>query len=81
VSIATAIVDLHALVQLIYVAVLAGVAVCVAYALAVVGVTRSHEASTSGRRGTALLYRLLAAAGGLVCVCAVAAGAIVMTGS
>jgi hypothetical protein len=41
VILATAIVDTHALLQLVYVSLIAGVGICVVYAVAVIGVTRS----------------------------------------
>jgi hypothetical protein len=59
-TLATAIVDTHALLQLIYVSLIAGVGVCGVYAVAVVGITRSHERRKAGQRGLAVLYAGLA---------------------
>jgi hypothetical protein len=59
-SLATAIVDGHALLELVYVSLLAGVGICVVYAVAVVGITRAQEARRASRHRSAALYALLA---------------------
>ena len=57
---ATAIVNTHALLQLVYVSLIAGVGICVVYALAVIGVTRSSEHRRAERRAASALYAALA---------------------
>jgi len=78
VTTATAIVDTHALLQLVYVSLAAGVGVCVVYAIAVLGFTRSHERRKARRRGAAAAYGALAvvAIGG--CGWAVVTGIAIM---
>jgi len=60
VILATAIVDTHALLQLVYVSLIAGIGICVVYAVAVIGVTRSSERRRAERRVASALYAALA---------------------
>lgn len=76
---AAAIVDTHALLQLVYVALLAGVGVCLVYAVAVVGISRSADRRRANRRGAALLYGALSLLAIAACVVAIAIGIVVMT--
>ena len=78
-SLATAIVDGHALLQLVYVSLLAGVGVCVVYALAVVGITRAQEARRASLHRRAALYALGAAVALAACGWATATGISIMT--
>ena len=77
-SLATAIVDGHALLELVYVSLLAGVGVCVVYAVAVVGITRAQEARRANRHRRAALYALLAAAALGACGWAAVTGISIM---
>jgi len=79
VTLATATVDTHALLQLIYVSLIAGVGICIVFALAVVSVTRFQEHRKAGQRATSVAYGALAtvALGG--CGWAIIAGIAVMS--
>jgi MFS family permease len=79
VTLAAAIVDVHALLELVYVSLIAGVGICVVYAIAVVGITRSHEHKRANQRGAATLYAAVATIAVGACVWAVVAGIMVMT--
>jgi hypothetical protein len=78
-SIATATIDTHALVQLIYVALIAGVGVCIVFALAVVSVTRFQEQRKAGRRIVSAAYGAMAAVALGGCGWAIIAGIAAMT--
>jgi MFS family permease len=78
VTIATAIVDFHALLQLVYVSLIAGVGICFVYAVAVVGITRSQERRRADRRGAAALYAALATIAVGACGWAVVTGIAIM---
>jgi hypothetical protein len=75
---ATAIVDTHALLQLVYVSLIAGVGICVAYAVAVIGITRSHEYRRAERRTAAALYAALATIAVAGCGWAIVTGIAIM---
>jgi cation transporter-like permease len=75
---ATAIVDTHALLELIVASLLAGVGVCVVYAVAVVGVTRAREHRRASRHRTATLYAALAVLALAACGWAIVTGITIM---
>jgi uncharacterized membrane protein YjfL (UPF0719 family) len=77
-TLATAIVDAHALLELVYVSLIAGVGICLAYAIAVVGITRSQERRRANNRAAATLYVAIAVVAGGTCALAVVAGIAVM---
>jgi Na+/H+-dicarboxylate symporter len=79
VTLASAIVNTHALLELIYVSLIAGIGVCVVYAAAVVGITRSQERRRADRRGAAALYAALATIAIAACVWAAVTGIVIMT--
>jgi hypothetical protein len=78
-TIAAATVDTHALLQLVYVSLIAGVGICVVYAIAVVGITRSHEHRRAGRRGASALYAALATVALAGCGWAMVTGIAIMS--
>jgi hypothetical protein len=78
VIVATAIVDIHALLQLVYVSLIAGVGICVVYAVAVIGVTRSSEHRRADRRAASALYAALATIAVAGCGWAMVTGIAIM---
>jgi hypothetical protein len=79
VSVATAVVDVHALLQLIYVSLIVGVGICAMYATAVLAVARAQERRRAGQSASATLYAALAAVTLAACGLAVVAGIAAMT--
>ena len=77
-ALASAIIDGHALLELIYVAAVAGVGFCVVYALGVIGITRSQERRRARRTGAAALYAGLALVALAACAWAVVTGVEIM---
>ena len=77
--VATAIVDTHALLQLVYVSLVAGVGICVVYAVAVVAVTRSSERRRADRPAASALYAALATIAIAACGWAMVTGIAIMT--
>ena len=77
-TLGAAIVDTHALVQLIYVSLIAGVGICLVYAVAVVGITRSQERRKADRRVAAALYGALAVIAVAACGWAIVTGIAIM---
>jgi hypothetical protein len=75
-----AIVDTHALVQVLWVSVLAGVGVTGAYGLAILGATRALEFGRDGRVGEAAVYAVIGVAGFAVFVAAIVFGIVILTG-
>jgi hypothetical protein len=75
---ATAIVDTHALLELVYVSLIAGVGICAVYAVAVLGVTRSSEHRRADRRAAAALYAALATIAVAGCCWAIVTGIVIM---
>jgi hypothetical protein len=69
---AGAIVDTHALLELVYVSVIAGVGICIVYAAAVLGIARAQEHRRAARPRLAVLYGALA----IVCLAACAWAAV-----
>jgi hypothetical protein len=75
-----AIVDTHALAQVLWVSVLAGVGVTGAYGLAILGGTRALEFGRDGRMGEATLYAVVGIVGIAVFVAAIVFGILILTG-
>ena len=73
------VVDIDALVQVLWVSLLAGIGVTAAWAAAILGSTRWVDLSRSGRTGEALLFGLVALVGFAVVLVAVVFGIVVMT--
>jgi hypothetical protein len=71
-------VDTHALAELIYVSLIAGVGICGVYAVAVLGLTRSSERRRANRPVAAALYGAMAAVAIAGCVWAVVTGITIM---
>jgi hypothetical protein len=74
----TAAIDTTALLDLVWAAPLAVLAVTVSWGLVVHGVTRAAEARRDGRVGTAGAYAVVAVAGGALFAAVVAFGLLVM---
>ena len=72
------VVDTDALLQVIWVSAVAGIAVSAAFSVAIVGATRASGERRAGRSGAATLYTGLAAFAALLCVAAVVLGIAVM---
>jgi hypothetical protein len=66
------------IVEVVWVSLLAGVLVCVSYALVVLGTARSSEARRSGKGTAALAFGVLAALALAACAAAVVFGVHVM---
>jgi len=77
-SFATAIVDAHALLELLIASLVAGIGICVVYAAAVVGVTRAREHRRANRGRTATVYAALAVVALAACGWAIATGITIM---
>ena len=77
-TLGAAIVDTHALLQLVYVSLIAGVGICLVYAVAVVGITRSQERRKADRRVAAALYGALAVIAVAACGWAIVTGIAIM---
>jgi hypothetical protein len=75
-----AIVDTHALAQVLWVSVLAGVGVTGAYGLAILGATRALEFGRDGRIGEATVYAVIGIVGLAVFVAAIVFGIVILTG-
>jgi hypothetical protein len=74
------IVDWDALLQVIWVSLLAGVAVPAAWGFAIVGASRSVERGRQGRPGEAVLFVVVGVAGFATVIGAVVFGILVLTG-
>jgi hypothetical protein len=74
----TAAVDIDALLELVWAAPLAVLAVTVSWGLVVNGVTRAAEARRNGRVGIASAYAAVAVAGGVLFAAAVMFGLVIM---
>jgi hypothetical protein len=72
------VVDGHALVQVIWVSLVAGVGLVAAASLGIAGVARANAERRDGRALAASIYLALAALAGLVCAGGVALGVSVM---
>ena len=75
-----AIVDTHALVQVIWVSILSGVGVTGAYGLAILGSTRALEFGRDGRTGGAVAYAVLGVLGLAAFLAAIVFGIVILTG-
>ena len=75
-----AIVDTHALGQVIWVSILSGVGVTGAYGLAILGATRALEFGRDGRIAEATLYAVVGIVGIAVFIVSIVFGIIVLTG-
>ena len=75
-----AIVDTHALVQVLWVSVLSGVGVTGAYGLAILGGTRALEFGRDGRMGPATAYAVVGVAGFAAFIAAIVFGIVILTG-
>ena len=73
-----AVLDTHGLIELVYVSLIAGVAICAVYALAVVGLTRAQERRRGQRPVAAALYATLAAVSLGACGWAIVMGLTIM---
>ena len=74
------IVDWHALLQVIWVSVLAGVGVTSAYGFALLGATRALESGREGRMGGAVAYGVVGALGFAIVIGAIVFGIVILTG-
>jgi hypothetical protein len=77
-TLATAIVDTHALLELLLASLIAGIGICVVYAAAVVGVTRAREHRRASRRRAATVYAALAVVALAACGWAIVTGITIM---
>ncbi len=75
-----AIVDTDALVQVLWVSVLAGVGVTGAYAFAILGAARAIEFGRDGRVAEAAVYVVIGVAGMAIFVAAIVFGIVILTG-
>ena len=75
-----AIVDTHALTQVLWVSVVAGVGVSAAWGFAILGSTRAVEFGRDGRMGEATLYAVLGIVGLAVVLAAIVFGIVILTG-
>lgn len=78
-SVLATIVDGEALWQTVWTGALAGIGVCVVFAMTILGATRSTDMRRDARGGAAAAYAALAVLGGLASVAIVAYGVIVIT--
>jgi hypothetical protein len=63
-----AVVDVDALLKVVWTSLAAGIGVCIAYSLVVFGLARGGDARRAGASGRMVPYYALAAVGLLVCV-------------
>jgi hypothetical protein len=75
-----AIVDTHALAQVLWVSILAGVGVTGAYGFAILGLTRTLEFGRDGRIGEAAVYAVVGIAGFAIFLGAIIFGIVILTG-
>jgi len=75
-----AIVDTDALLQVLWVSLLAGVGVTGAYGLAILGGTRALEFGRNGRIGGATVYAVIGIVGIAVFIAAIVFGIVILTG-
>jgi hypothetical protein len=74
------VVDWDALLQVIWVSLLAGVGVTAAWAFAIVGASRSVEHGRDGRVGEAVVYATIGVVGFAAVVAAIVFGIVILTG-
>lgn len=75
---AATIVDVHALVEVIWVSLLAGIGLTVVFSLTILGTTRAGAARRAGRMGSAGGYAVLAALSGAAVAAMLVAGVVIM---
>jgi hypothetical protein len=75
-----AIVDTHALTQVLWVSMVAGVGVTAAWGLAILGATRAVEFGRDGRIGEATVYAVIGVVGLAVVLAAIVFGILILTG-
>ncbi|MEA2406272.1 MAG: hypothetical protein QOE69_391 [Thermoleophilaceae bacterium] len=75
-----AIVHTHALLQVVWVSLVAGVGVTSSYGLAILGGTRAVEFSRDGQVGPAVLYAVVGVAGIAVFLGAIVFGIVILMG-
>ena len=75
-----AIVDTHALTQVLWVSVASGVGVTAAWGLGILGATRAVEFGRDGRMGQATLYAVIGALGLAVFLASIVFGIVILTG-
>ena len=75
-----AIVDTHALLQVLWVSVVAGVGVTGAFAFAILGATRALEFGRDGRVAEATIYGVIGVLGVAAFVSAIVFGIVILTG-
>lgn len=73
------IINVHALVKMMYSSLLAGVAVAVVFSIAILGLTRSSEMRRAHRSGAAAAYTAVGAVGLLLAAAIVIYGLILVT--
>jgi hypothetical protein len=74
------VVDWDALLQVIWVSLVAGVGVTAAWGFALLGSSRAVEVGREGRPGEALLYVIVGVVGVLVVLGAIVFGIVILTG-
>jgi hypothetical protein len=74
------VVDWDALLQVIWVSLLAGVGVTAAWGLALLGVTRAVESGRDGRGAGVAVYAVIGALGFATVVAAIVFGIVILTG-
>ena len=74
------VVDWDALLQVIWVSLLAGVGVTAAWGFALLGSTRALEMGREGRAGEAAVYAVIGVAGLATVVAAIVFGIVILTG-
>ena len=74
------VVDWDAVLQVIWVSLVAGVGVTAAWALAIVGATRSVEHGRDGRAGESVVYAAIGAVGFAAVLAAIVFGIVILTG-
>ena len=74
------VVDWDALLQVVWVSLIAGVGVTGAWAFAIVGATRSLEYGRDGRTAEAVLYATIGVVGFAAALAAIVFGIVILTG-
>lgn len=72
------IVDTHALVQMLWASLLAGVGVTASYGLAILGATRAVELGRNGRVAEATIYAVIGIAGFATVIAAIVFGIVML---
>jgi hypothetical protein len=74
------VVDWDALLQVVWVSLLAGVGVTAAWAFALLGSTRAVETGRDGRTAEAVIYAVVGVAGLAIVIGAIVFGIVILTG-